>query len=338
MYVKRNIQFRIIWSFGWFNVLQFTAISLIAVMLYRYVDCLWIAIPFLPVSLIGTATAFYIGFKNNSSYDRLWEARRIWGGIVNDSRSWALSIRDYLGNQFRPEALPNDEIENWKRKLIYRHIAYVNALRVQLRRRQTWEHDKWYDNQFREKTAPFYGPFEMKESIEPFLEKEEFERAMKAQNTALFLISEQSRDLEKLRVQNVIEDFRHVDLQKLVQSLINNQGGAERIKNFPFPRQYAFFSSVFIWIFVILLPFSLLKSFSEVSENFVWMVVPFSVLASWFLMTMELVGDYSENPFESLINDVPLSAMCRNIEIDLRDILGEKELPSRITAVSDILL
>ena len=68
------------------------------------------------------------------------------------------------------------------------------------------------------------------------------------------------------------------------------------------------------------------------------MVVPFSVLASWFLMTMELVGDYSENPFESLINDVPLSAMCRNIEIDLKDILGEKELPSRITAVSDTLL
>jgi putative membrane protein len=338
LYIQRRIRFRIIFAFGWFNVLVFTLISTAAVLLYLNVGCAWIAIPFLPVSLIGTATAFYIGFKNNSSYDRLWEARRLWGAIVNDSRSWALSVRDYLGNQFRPEALPDSEIEAWKKKLIYRHLAYVNALRIQLRRPQTWEHNRPFNQIFREKLAGSFGSVDMKSSIAPFLTESELAKALKSQNVALHLMSEQSRDLEKLRVLNVIEDFRHVDLQKLIQNLINSQGGAERIKNFPFPRQYAFFSAIFVWVFVILLPFSLLGSFSEVSEGFVWMVIPFSVLTSWILMTMELVGDYSENPFENLINDVPLSAMCRNIEIDLRELLGETELPERITHVNGILM
>jgi putative membrane protein len=151
-------------------------------------------------------------------------------------------------------------------------------------------------------------------------------------------MSEQSKDLEKLRQLNVIEDFRHIDLQKLLQNFLNHQGGCERIKNFPFPRQYAYFSGVFVWIFVIMLPFSLLRSFSEIGEHYVWMVVPMSVLTSWFLLTMELVGDYSENPFESLINDVPVSTMCRNIEIDLKEILGEEKLPERFKAMDDVLM
>jgi putative membrane protein len=338
MYVKRRINIRIIWAFGWFNILIFTLISLFVVLLYLYVDCLWIAIPFLPVSLIGTATAFYIGLKNNSSYDRLWEARRLWGSIVNDSRAWALSVRDYLQHDVHVDSLSKEEVDIIKKRLIYRHIAYVNAMRVQLRRRQTWEHDRRYNNVFREKTSPHFGPVEMIDSIERFLDKEELAQALSAQSAALFLMSEQSRDLQMLRKHKVMEEFRYIDMQRIIQNLLNSQGGAERIKNFPFPRQYAFFSSVFTWIFVILLPFSLLNSFGEVSERFVWMVIPFSVLASWLLMTMELVGDYSENPFESLINDVPLSAMCRNIEIDLKEMLGEKDLPDRIKAVNDILL
>ncbi|MBL0314961.1 MAG: hypothetical protein IPP69_03970 [Flavobacteriales bacterium] len=291
MYVKRRVRLRIIWSFAWMNLIIFTLISTSAVLLYQHLNCDWIAIPFLPVSLIGTATAFYLGFKNNSSYDRLWEARRLWGGIVNESRSWALSIRDYMGNQFRPEALSKEEMNYWKRRLIYRHLAYINALRVQLRKSQVWEHNRAYNDNYRKVILQHFGPTEMKESIAPFLDHEEMERAMKAQNVALFLISEQSRELERLRTMNVIEDFRHIDLQKLIQNLLNHQGGCERIKNFPFPRQYAYFSGVFVWIFVLVLSFSLLRSFGEIGENYVWMVIPLSVLTSWFLMTMELIGD-----------------------------------------------
>ncbi len=338
MYIQRRIKFIIVWSFGWRNVLVFGCIGFLAVWLFLRMKCDWIAIPFLPVSLVGTVTAFYLGFKNNSSYDRLWEARRLWGGIVNDSRAWALSVRDYLGNQFRSDVLPKEEIDVWRKKLIYRHLAYINALRVQLRRTQTWEHNTKWNDGFREMLNQHFAPADMKGSIEKFLSSDEVKEAMAAQNTALHLLSEQSRDLEKLRVLNVIEDFRHVDLQKLLQSLLNQQGGCERIKNFPFPRQYAYFSGVFVWIFVVLLPFSLLKSFSEVSPNFVWAVIPFSMLVSWFLVTMELVGDYSENPFENLINDVPITTMCRNIEIDLKELLGEKDLPERMKPMNDILM
>ncbi len=338
MYVNRKIPFRIVWAFGWFNVIVFTLISLGAVLLFVYARFDWIAIPFLPVSLIGTSTVFYIGFKNNSSYDRLWEARRIWGSIVNDSRSWAPFVRDMVGNQFRTDLLPHDELQKWRVKLIKRQIAFIHALRVQMRKPQPWEHNQGYNNAFREVFTPHFGPADLKESIQSFLDENELERISAAQNPALAILSLQSRDIENLRTLNAIDDFRHVELQKIVQSFVNNQGSSERIKNFPFPRQYAFFSSVFVWIFVCLLPFSLLKSFSEVSPEFVWMVIPFSVLASWFLLTMELVGDYSENPFEFLINDVPLSTMCRNVEIDLLDILQENNLPERFKAVNGIQL
>jgi ion channel-forming bestrophin family protein len=338
MYLNRKIPFRIIWAFGWYNLIIFISISLGAVLLFKFVCSHWIAIPFLPVSLFGTSTIFYIGFKNNSSYDRLWEARRIWGSIVNDSRSWAFFVRDMVGNQFTTDLLPHGELQKGRVPLIKRRIAYMHALRVQMRKPQPWEHNAAYNTSFREAFLTHFGPSALKESFQPFLDENELERTTSAQNPALAILSLQSRDLENLRSVNAMDDFRHVELQKIVQRFSNNQGASERIKNFPFPHQYTLFSNVFVWIFVCLLPFSLLKSFSEVSPDFIWMVIPFSVLASWFLLTMELVGDYSENPFEFLINDVPLSTMCRNVEIDLPDILQENKIPERFKPINGIQL
>ncbi|MFN0033406.1 MAG: bestrophin family protein [Flavobacteriales bacterium] len=338
MYINRNIHWLIIWSFGWRRVLIFICIAAIAVSVFKYMGCLWLQIPFLPVSLVGTATAFYIGFKNNASYDRLWEARRLWGSIVNDSRTWALCSRDYVTNLFASDTLTKDALHSIHTRLVHRHIAYVNALRMQLRKPQPWEHNNSWNNEFSDLITPRYGMEELDADLKKTLSDEERQRVLKHANMALAILSEQSSDIELLRSQGLLDDFRHVEMQKLVQSFINNQGGCERIKNFPFPRQYAFFSNVFVWVFVILLPFSLLESFSAVAENFVWLVIPFSALISWLLMTMELVGDYSENPFENLINDVPINSMSRNIEIEMRTLLGETQLPERIQPIQGILM
>ena len=99
-----------------------------------------IEIPWLPISVIGTAVSFYVGFKNNQAYDRMWEARKIWGGIVNESRSWGMMVDGYIGNQFREVNESDEKIKAIKQRLIYRHIAWLYAHRSQLLVAAPWEH------------------------------------------------------------------------------------------------------------------------------------------------------------------------------------------------------
>ena len=95
--------------------------------------------PWLPLGVLGTAISFIISFKNNASYDRLWEARKIWGGIVNTSRTWTLMIRDFIDNTHAKNALSTAELKEIKREIIHRHIAWLTALRYQLRAEKPWE-------------------------------------------------------------------------------------------------------------------------------------------------------------------------------------------------------
>ncbi|MCA9572829.1 MAG: hypothetical protein KC656_33555, partial [Myxococcales bacterium] len=103
--------------------------ALVVYALYAVAELSWLRIPFLPMSVIGTAVAFYAGFKNNSAYDRFWEGRKIWGGIVNESRTFASAVLLYVQ--------PGDggpEARQTRRDLVYRHLAWMNAVRLQLRR------------------------------------------------------------------------------------------------------------------------------------------------------------------------------------------------------------
>ena len=95
---------------------------------------------------------------------------------------------------------------------------------------------------------------------------------------------------------------------------------------------------MFVWIFILLLPFGLVGEFNQMGHNVIWLTVPFFMLVAWVFITMEVVGDNSEDPFEGFINDVPMTALCRTIEIDLREMLGEEDIPPAIAAVNDILM
>jgi putative membrane protein len=127
--------------------------------------------------------------------------------------------------------------------------------------------------------------------------------------------------------------------------MYNQQGACERIKNTPFPRQYSYFGTIFAWIFVLLLPFGLLNAFDEEFNLLsgsarIWMelaAISLSVLLSWIFITMDKVGSSSEDPFEGRFNDVPMTAICRTIEIDLKDMLNEDSLPEYITPKNNIL-
>lgn len=122
---------------------KFFILAVIPVVLYEVFDLKWLHLPWLPIALIGTAVAFVIGFQNNASYGRIWEARKIWGGIVNSSRSWGIMVNDYITNEFAEEKVSKEEIRQIKKELIYRHIAWLTSLRYAMRAPKPWEHFVW---------------------------------------------------------------------------------------------------------------------------------------------------------------------------------------------------
>lgn len=339
MFVRRNLPFSIILRFAWKYVLFYIVWSILWLLLHDYLHhCgIHVLIPFAPLGTIGVGVAFYLGFKNNQSYGRFWEARTVWGGIVNASRVWGNQVLSYISEYHRNGQPDTEAVTEVHRRLIYRHLAYINALRLNLRKPSTFS--PHYVGAVR--NFHFGSPErrDWEEQVEPFLSEKEFEALSSVQNMPTQLLRYQSEDLQHIfERKGLVEDYRLVDLMGTIRDLFQEQGRAERIKNTPFPRQYAYFSKVFTWIFVLILPLALVSEFDKLGHGYLWLVVPFSTIISWIFMTMELVGDNSEDPFENFMNDVPMTALCRNIEIDLREMLGETNLPPRIMPTDGILM
>jgi ion channel-forming bestrophin family protein len=295
----------------------------------------WIALPWTVVALLGTATAFIVGFKNTQTYNRTWEARQIWGAILNSSRAWGTMSRDFISNKEK------------SKELVYRHFAWLTALRYAMRDSRAWETTSKAHN---EEYKAFYSIPEKETSLEDelkkYLSEEELKYILTTKNKAAQLLSLQSKAAKALVDTKEIDDYRFVEMQKAIKDLFDQQGRSERIKNFPYPRQFATINSFFIKLFCLLLPFGMLREFDKLNDgmdgfmkgNMVWLVIPFSVLLSWVYTSLEQVGESTENPFEGSANDVPISQMSRTIEIDMREMLGETDLPPALQPKNNIIL
>lgn len=121
------------------EIIIFIFIAAIPTILYDVLGYKWLAIPWLPVALVGTAVAFLIGFRNNASYDRLWEARKIWGAIVNSSRAWGIMVKDFITTKHAEIELSEEELNKIHTNFIYRYIGWLAALRYQLGQSKAWE-------------------------------------------------------------------------------------------------------------------------------------------------------------------------------------------------------
>ena len=283
--------------------------------------------------------AFVVGFKNNASYDRLWEARKIWGSITNSSRSWGIAVKDYVTTKHSNENLSEQELRSLHLILYNRHLAWLTALRFQLRENRSWEainlpHNKEYRNRwFRVEEQDV----KLEEAIKPYLSVEEHQLVISKSNKAAQILALQSQHLRNLLDKGLIEDFRHMELERLIFELYNQQGASERIKNFPYPRQYASLNNWFVKIFVALIPFGMIQEFAKMGEGYLWMAIPFSTLSGWIFTTLERIGDTSENSFEGSANDVPITPICRTIEIDLLEMLNIKHELSPVRSQNNIL-
>ncbi len=323
------------------ETLVFLVIALIPTALHEFAGWSWLSLPWLPIALIGTAVAFIIGFKNNASYDRLWEARKIWGAIVNDSRTWTINVIAFVQRPEEPGSVPSVDITATHKRLVYRHIAWLNALRYQLRQPRVWESMQGADRGQTEYKRWFHVAElqdDLREVQAPYLEPSELDAVMSAANPASQILAAQSDDLRRLKGAGALSDYRHVELQRSLKSFFDDQGKCERIKNFPYPRQFATINLYFVWIFIILTPFGMLEEFKTYGNHMIWLTVPFSALVAWVFHTMEKIGSATESPFEGSANDVPMTALTRTIEIDLLQMLKESEVPAPLQPEHNILM
>jgi putative membrane protein len=328
MYVKR--QYGFLMTFNW------SKWPFILGVIYGAGVCLTthflgvnLALPWGPIGVIGIAVAFYLGFKNNSSYDRTWEARKIWGSIVNNSRTFGAAVIAFVQGTGE-EAI--------KEELIRRHIAWMTALRHQLRLSRQWEHVK-------NRVKGLYAPTvcedytnKLEGELHLYLTEKEIQVLRNKSNMATQILQIQSARLQELRDKGYFEDFRHMEFHTLITSFYADQGKSERIKNFPFPRQYA---SATIWltlVFCAFVPFGLLDIMNTAEWWMLWICPFLSGLITWVFFLMEKIGDYSENPFEGTYNDVPITSISRAIEIDLLEMLGAENIPEPISDNNGFLM
>ncbi|WP_407508667.1 bestrophin family protein [Elizabethkingia anophelis] len=296
----------------------------------------FIGLPWQPAAILGTAVAFIVGFKNNASYNRIWEARQIYGAIINDSRSFAYSVRDTLGGKESSVV----------KRIFYRHFAWLTALRFQLREPRSWENMNQRSNSAYRKSRYEIPELNstLEEELKQYLSGEELEYILSKKNKATQLTALQSEEFGELKKAGDINDFQWTLLQQSIIKFTDDQGKAERIKNFPYPRNFASIATYLLFIFVILAPFGLVKEMDKLGEGTflqgytVWFNIPFSAIIAWAFHTLDTVGESSVNPFEGSANDIPITQISRTIEIDMRDMLDEKDLPQPITPKNNIVL
>lgn len=316
----------------------FLALTTLVVVLFHVLEFSFLHVPWTPVALVGTAVAFIIGFQNSAAYGRIWEARKIWGGIVNSSRTWGMKVKDMVTNEHAIEKVTQEVLDGHIKTLVFRHIGWMTSLRFAMREPRSWEvfsqhrtNKEWAD-------AICIPEVVQKHSIElaNYLSKDELNYVMSKKNKAAACLYLQSSHLRKLKQEGLLWEFSFLELENLLEELFTLQGKSERIKNFPYPRQYATLSYYFVWMFLLLIPFGLVPEFSEIGSKltskfpeigqyFIWMAIPFCGIVSWIFHTMMRIGTVGENPFEGTANDVPISTISRGIEIDLRQLMGESE-------------
>jgi putative membrane protein len=308
----------------------------------------WMKIPWTPLALIGTAVAFVIGFQNNAAYDRIWEARKIWGGIVNTSRTLGVFAQDMFTNEYANTPLSEEELREEVKTITYRHIAWMTALRHAMRTPKPWETTMLERSNKEWGIKPPEVDSTLERDIKAYISESDYDYIMSKNNKQTALLYLQSHHLRKLKEAGIIWEFSFLELEGIVKTLFTLQGQSERIKNFPYPRQFATLNHLFMWIFVLLLPLALVPQFADIGQKmmdshpaigdaFVWFSIPFYVIVAWVFHTMERIGRTGENPFEGTANDVPISTIARGIEIDLRQNLGEalEDIPKQFEVTYD---
>ncbi len=290
-------------------VLALVVWDVLIVVGYKVMHWEWVGSKHVPLALYGSAIGIIVGFRNNSAYGRWWEGRTLWGQIVNNSRSLARQVCATM--RPHPEAGGADEaaMVAMQRRIVHYQIAFVHALRQQLRGLDVVA--------------------TLRELV-PELPEAELAALAKEKNAALAIQRSMGTMLRDARRHGWIDNLEWQAMDRNLDDLADAQGGAERIKNTPMPKQYDFFPMLFVQIYCLLLPVGMV-------ENLGWFTPLGSTLVGFMFLALDKIGRDLEDPFDNQIYDLPLNAICTTIEINLRQMLGEDKLPEPEKPIHGVL-
>jgi putative membrane protein len=255
-----------------------------------------------PFTLVGLALSIFLGFRNNACYDRWWEARRLWGGLINTTRSVA---RQILTLPKAPEA-DAEALRALQERFVYGVIGFAVSLKLHLRAE---------------------GSFNDLQTLLPRPLWESLLRERNAPNAVSHWLGAQ---LQEAAAQGWIHPIHQDTLERGLTELTNIQGACERIKNTPVPLTYTVLTHQIVFVYCLLLPLGIMSTVGTMTP-FVVLIVAFAFLG------LDEVGTQIEDPFETDTNDLPLDALCRVIEVSLKQRLGETDLPPDTKPINGVL-
>ncbi len=275
----------------WRSVTLFTVSAIVTVSLRHFLEWHWLALPTTPIAVVGGALGIFVSFRTNAAYQRWWEGRQLWGRLVNASRMWSSQVLSYL-----PRADGGEPTE-LQRTLVRRHAAYVHVLRCLLR-----VQDPWKDP-----------------DVLRYTTDEERERWRGESNVTHAILDEQLAAVSAETDAGRLHELRLQSLDHTIMAFLDVQGGCERIKKTPMPRGYGFFAEQLIRAYGLLFPL-------VIAEDLGWIAVPVNVLVCLAFLLISEVGRVLEDPFTMFWNSLPISALSRTIENNVRQRLGAKDL------------
>jgi putative membrane protein len=285
------------------SVVLFAATAGLVVALRELLGWEWLAIPAVPVAVIGGALGIFVSFRTNAAYARWWEGRQLWGRLINLSRMFVSQVTTYL-----PRGEDGAE-SPLSRELVLRHVLYVHVLRCLLR-----DQDPWSD-----------------EDVRRFSTEAQRAALAKETNATHALLHAQLEAVTREADEGRLTPLRLDALDRTIGGLLDVQGGCERIKRTPMPRGYGFFADQLVRLFGILFPLAI------VDELWI-LVIPLNVLVCLSFMMISEVGRVLEDPFTMFWNGLPLSALSRTIESNLRQRIGERDVLPMLKPDADGIL
>lgn len=250
-----------------------------------------ISIPLAVPAVLGTVISLLLGFRSNQAYDRWWEARQVWGAIVNDSRTLARQVLNFTGSQYE-----EDDVHIWRQRMIRRQIAWCYALGQSLRRLNTTV------------------------GLEKYLSRKEMEYLTRFNNVPMAMLDQHGKDLRRALEEGYINRYQQMEIDKTLTRLCDAMGKCERIKNTVFPSTYSLYIHFSLLLFIAMLPFGVIDYFG-------FLEVPLVVAISASFLLIEKMAIHLQDPFENKPTDTPMTAIAGTIEKDLKQLMHDQDLP-----------
>ncbi len=262
-----------------------------------------------PFTLIGLALGIFLGFRNNTSYDRYWEGRKLWGRMVNTARTLTRQILTLVGPL--PGASPSpEEVEALRerhRELVRYVAAYVHGVRMHLR-----DEDPHLE-------------------LLRLIPQSDVEVLRDESNRPIAMLQVLGDRFREAWLRGLVHEQHVPVLDRTLTELCDIQGGCERIKATPIPFSYTALIHRIVALYCLTLPFGVVHTIGAFTPVVVAVV-------GYAFFGLDAVGDEIEDPFGKDANDLPLTSISTMVEINVRQRIGDADLPERVRPVDGVLI